>query len=100
LLAGGLYAVLVFAGAALLGFVVVPTLAHRIGWFPIETEAQGTFSLLTLEAVPFLVGFSTVSALALPWMLQRSWPLRVAAYAGTVLAAWLAGAAIAAVMLG
>jgi hypothetical protein len=100
LLAGGLYAVLVFAGAALLGFVVVPTLAHRIGWFPIETEAQATFSLLTLEAVPFLVGFSTVSALALPWMLQRSWPLRVAAYAGTVLAAWLAGAAIAAVMLG
>jgi hypothetical protein len=101
MLAGAaLYAFLVFAGTAVLGFVVVPFVAHRVGWFPIETEAQAAFSLLTLGAVPFLVGLSTVAALAYPWILQRSWPLRVAAYCATALAAWMIGAAISAFLFG
>ena len=101
LLAGAIfYSLLVFLGIATLGFVVAPVIGHATGLFPIETEAQATFSLLTLKAVPLIVGFSTAAAFSYPWILGFSVPLRIAAYGATVLVAWAIGAGIAAVILG
>jgi hypothetical protein len=94
------YAFLVFLGTAVLGFVVAPFAGHAIGLFPIETDAQAAFSLLTLKAVPFLAGASTAAALSYEWVLGFSLPRRFAVYGATVIVAWVTGAAIAAVILG
>ena len=93
------YGVLVFLGATGLGFVVAPALGRASGRFPIETEAEAVFSLLTLKAVPCLAGLSGAAALSYAWVARLSMPRRAAVYATTVLLSWLAGAAIAALLL-
>ena len=50
--------------------------------------------------VPVLFGLSAAAALAYPRLLRFSRPRRVAVYAATVILVWVAGAAVAAVMLG
>lgn len=94
------YGLLVFLGTAGFGFVVAPAIGRISGAFPIATEAEASFSLLTLKAVPFLVGLSAAAALSLPWVRRLRALRRAAVYAGTVLLAWLTGAAIAAAILG
>jgi hypothetical protein len=94
------YGVLVFLGTTGFGFVVAPALGRASGRFPIETEAAAAFSLLTLKAVPCLVGLSGAAALSYAWVARLSIPRRVAMYAATVLLSWLVGAAIAALLLG
>lgn len=94
------YAVLVFLGAAGLGFVVLPTLGYAGGLFAIEAEARGAFSLVTLEAVPFLVGLSGAAALSYDWLATLSIGRRVVVYCATALLVWLSGAAIAVFILG
>jgi hypothetical protein len=94
------YALLVFVGMASLGLVVLPAFAHVVGWFPIETEAEGAFSLVTLKGLPFLVGLSAASALSFEWLSRLSALRRVVVYGITCLAGWLASAAIAAWLLG
>ena len=95
------YGVLVFLGTTGFGFVVAPALGRASGRFPIETEADAVFSLLTLKAVPCLVGLSgAAAALSYAWVARLSVPRRVAVYASTVLLSWLVGAAIAALVLG
>jgi hypothetical protein len=101
LLAGAvLYALLVFLGTAALGFVVAPFAGHATGLFPNETDAQAAFSLVTLKAVPLLLGLSSAAAFSYPWVLGLSLSRRVAVYAATVSGAWVAGAAVAAALLG
>jgi hypothetical protein len=101
LLAGAIgYATLVFLGMAGLGFVVAPAIGRATHLFPIETEADAVFSLLTLKAVPALVGLSTAAAFSYQWVMGLSISHRVVVYCATVILAWVTGAAIAAVMLG
>ena len=92
-----LYGLLVFAGAALIGFVLAPRLAHALGWFPIEVEADAAFSLATLSSVPYLVGLCGASAFLVPWLATLSAARRVAVYVANALVAW--GAAVAATLL-
>jgi len=94
------YALVVFLGTAAIGFVVLPAVGYATGLFAIRAEAEGVFSLLTLKAVPFLVGLSAAAALSFEWLLGLSRFRRVVAYLATTLATWLAGAAVAAVILG
>ena len=94
------YATLVFLGTAGLGFVVAPTVARAAHLFPIETDAEAFFSLLTLKAVPVLAGLSTAAAFSYEKIIRLSLLLRVAVYASTIVLIWALGAAIAAVMLG
>lgn len=94
------YGVLVFLGTAGLGFVVLPAIGYASGPFPIETEANATFSFVTLAAVPFLVGLSAAAALSYEWLMGLSIARRVATYLATAVLAWVAGAAIAAFILG
>lgn len=101
LLAGAsVYGLLVFLGTAGLGFGVLPAVGHAMGLFPIDTEAEAAFSLVTLKAVPLLVGLSAAAALSYQWLTGLSAPPRVAVYVATTVLAWLTGAAIAAVILG
>ena len=96
LLAGAaIYALLVFLGTAGLGFLVLPALGYTTGLFTIDAEAQGAFSLVTLEAVPFLVGLSVLAALSYEWLGTLSLWRRAVVYLATTLLAWAAGAAIA-----
>jgi hypothetical protein len=85
-----LYGLLVFAGAALIGFVLAPLLATATGWFPIEVEARAAFSLATLSAVPYLVGLCAAAAFMLPWIATLSVPRRIGVYAASALAVWVA----------
>jgi hypothetical protein len=94
------YGLLVFAGTALLGFVVAPAIGVATGLFPIDAEAAGFFSFLTLKAAPILAGLSAGAAQSWRWLTGFSIPRRIAVYAATVLVAWITGAAIAAVLLG
>jgi hypothetical protein len=94
------YGLLVFLGAVLLGFVVLPTLAHAAGFFPIDTEARAAFSLVTLQAVPVLAGLSVAATLAYDRLATLPIPWRVAAWLATCLLVWLAGAAVAVAVLG
>ena len=91
------YGLLVFLGAAGLGFGVLPMVARAAG---LDADAEAAFSFLTLKAVPLLVGLSAAAALSYRWLTGLSIPRRVAVYAATTVSAWLAGAAIAAVILG
>ena len=98
LLAGaGVYALLVFCGTAVLGFVLLPAFARAAG---LDADAQGAFSFLTLKAVPFLVGASAAAAFTYPSLTRLSVSRRVVTYVATTACVWLASAAIAAVALG
>jgi hypothetical protein len=94
------YAVLVFAGTALLGFVIAPLLGIASGAFPIEAEAQGIFSLLTLKGIPFLVALGGCSGLLYERWSKRPLPVRIAVFGANVLVVWLIAAATALVILG
>jgi hypothetical protein len=94
------YGFLVFLGTALLGFVALPRLGHATGLFPVDTEAEAAFSMVTLKAVPFLASLSTAAALSYPWLMRHSIAQRLAVYCGTALLAWVAAAAIAVLILG
>ena len=94
------YGLLVFAGTALLGFVVLPPLGYAAGLFAIETDARAAFSLVTLKAVPVMAGLSAAAALSYEWLMRLSLPRRVAAYVATTVLVWLAGAAGAVLALG
>jgi hypothetical protein len=86
------YGLLVFAGTALTGFVVAPLLAHAAGFFPIEVEARAAFSLVTLEAVPWLLGASVTSGFLWPSFAPLPAARRAAVWLANVLVVWLAGA--------
>jgi hypothetical protein len=94
------YALLVFGGAAVLGFVVAPLLGMASGLFPMDTEARAFFSLLTLKGVPYLVGLSAFSSLLHPLFSSHRLRIRVALFGLNVLLAWLIAASIALVILG
>jgi hypothetical protein len=97
LLGATLYGLLVFLGTALLGFAGLPGVGRVAG---LDADAQAAFSFLTLKAVPFLAGLAAAAALSYPWLTRLSVARRAAVYAVTTAFAWLAGAAIAALMLG
>ena len=90
----------VFAGTAVLGFVVAPYLGSATGLFPIDTEAQAFFSLLTLKGVPDLAILSAASSFLYPMGSRRRLGLRVALYVVNVLLAWLVAVSIALALLG
>jgi hypothetical protein len=94
------YSVGVFAGTALLGFVVAPVLGIATGLFPIDTEASAFFSLLTLKGVPDLAILSAASGFLAPALFRRGRGLQVALYAANVLLAWLMAVSIALAVLG
>ena len=94
------YGLLVFLGTALVGFVVAPAIAYTSGLFELETDAQATFSLITLKAVPFLVGLSAAAAATYDLLSRLSAARRVAIYFATMLLTWLTGAAVAVLVLG
>lgn len=98
-LGAALYGALVFAGAAILGFVVAPWLAVATGLMPIDVEARGLFSMITLKGMPFLLGLSAASAVV-PGPSRRGALARAALYVANVVLAWLAAAAIALARLG
>ncbi|MGH7290389.1 MAG: hypothetical protein ACREJT_04215 [Myxococcota bacterium] len=94
------YGLLVFAGAATLGFVVAPALGIASGLFSIDAEARGFFSLLTLKGVPYLVGLSAVSGLAYRTLAARRPLVRASLLGLNVLVVWVAGASAALLILG
>ena len=95
------YGFLVFLGTAGLGFVVLPTVGHATGLFPVDTEAEAAFSMVTLKAVPFLASLSTAAGLSYyQWLEQISVARRLAVYFATTLLAWVTAAAIAVFILG
>jgi len=94
------YGLSVFIGTAVLGFVVAPFIAFESGLFPIQSDAEAVFSFLTLRAFPLLFGLSVGAALSYEWASALSRFRRVAAYLGTVLIAWILGAAFAVWALG
>lgn len=98
-LLASLYGLAVFAGAAVIGFVLAPLLAVATGWFAIAVEAQAAFSLATLSSVPYLVGLCAAAAFMLPWVATLSVPRRVGVYVASALVAWL-GAVGATLLLG
>ena len=93
------YGVLVFLGTACTGFVLAPFLAHAAGFFPIEVEARSVFSLLTLKAMPWLLGASVTSGFAYTELARLPPARRLAAWLANVLLVWAAGAAAAALLL-
>jgi len=98
ILAGAIvYGLFVFLGAAGLGFAVLPAVGRAAG---IDNEAEAALSLLTLKAVPLLMGLSAAATLSYESLARFSLPRRAAAYAATILLAWLTGAAVAAALLG
>jgi hypothetical protein len=98
--ASTVYGLLVFAGAAVLGFVVAPFLGIASGLFPIDTESRAFFSLLTLKGVPYLAALSVLSGMAYPSFSQRGLRFRAMLLLINVLVAWLVGASIALAILG
>jgi hypothetical protein len=95
-----IYGVLVFLGTAGLGFVLLPAIAIAAGLFTIEAEARGAFSLVTLKAVPVLAGLSAAAALSYEWLVVLPLGRRVVVYSATTFLVWVAGAAVAVVILG
>jgi hypothetical protein len=94
------YGVLIFVGTAGLGFVGLPAVVYAAGLFPIETEATGALSLVTLKAVPFLVSLSAAAAVSYEWLVGFTIARRAAIYLATVVLVWIAGAACAVFILG
>jgi hypothetical protein len=92
------YGALVFGGTALLGFVLAPALAHAAGLFAIDVEARAFFSLLTLQAVPYLFGLSVGSGFAYERLRGlRRWK-RAGAYVSNTALAWGLGVALGALL--
>ena len=77
------YGLLVFVGTAGFGFVILPAIAIAAGLFTIEAEARGAFSLVTLKAVPVLVGLSAAAALSYEWLVGLPLGRRVVVYSAT-----------------
>ena len=94
-----LHGLLVFVGAALLGFIVAPLVGIAAGLFSIDAEARAFFSLLTLKGVPYLLGLSMLSALLHRPLSTRRLPARVGLLGVNVLAVWLVAVSIALVIL-
>lgn len=94
------YGAAVFAGMLLLGFVLAPWLGVATGLFAIDVESQGFFSMLTLKAMPYLVGLGVFSAGLYPRLAPRPLAQRLAGYALNAALGWLAGAGIALWLLG
>ena len=94
------YGLVVFLGTAAIGFVGMPAIAYAAGLFTLETEAQATFSLVTLKAVPFLVGLSAAAAATYDLLARLSVARRIAIYLATTLLTWVTSAAIAVFILG
>jgi hypothetical protein len=94
------YVLLVFIGAALLGFVVAPALGTATGIFSIDVESQSFFSLLTLKGVPYLAALSILSALVYQRFSRIRFPGRVILLILNIVVAWLVSASIALVILG
>ena len=96
----GVHGLLVFVGAALLGFVVAPFVGLVSGLFPIESDSRSFFSLLTLKGVPYFVGLSTLSAAVHIRFAGRRLRFRAGLLVLNILATWLIGASIALAILG
>jgi hypothetical protein len=94
------YGVLVFVGAALLGFVVLPFLGVKSGLFAIDADSYAFFSLLTLKGVPFLVVLSILSSLLYQRVSERQLGFRATLLAVNAFLAWMVGASIALAILG
>lgn len=94
------YGLAVFAGTALLGFVVAPWLGIAGGLFPVEAEGRAFFSMLTLKGVPYLMLLAALSSLAYPVLAAQTPPRRILLYGVNVLVAWLIAASIALAILG
>lgn len=99
-LGSAIYGLLIFVGAAILGFVVAPLLGIASGFFPIEAEARGFFSLLTLKGVPYILALSVGSGIFYPALSGCRVSLRVALYCLNVVFVWLVAASIAFAILG
>jgi hypothetical protein len=99
-LGSAVYGVLIFVGVAAFGFVVAPALGIACGLFPIEADARGLFSLLTLKGVPYILALSMGSAILHHAMRRRRPLLQIALYGLNVLLVWVVAAAIALAMLG
>ena len=99
-IACSLYGLLVFLGTALLGFVVLPLLGMASGYFTIDAEARGAFSMLTLKAVPYLAGLSILSGVLYRRISERRLRTRAALLAANVVVVWLIGASISLAILG
>jgi hypothetical protein len=95
-----LHGVLVFAGSALLGFVVAPRLGVASGLFAIDAESAAFFSLLTLKGVPFLTALSLGSGLVYPALAARRMPVRALLLVVNALLVWLIAAGAALAILG
>jgi len=96
----GIYSLLVLGGAAVLGFVVAPQLAAASGFFPIDADARGFFSLVTLKGAPYLVGLGILSALVYPRLSSRPTLVRAMLLCLNILVAWSIAASIALATLG
>jgi hypothetical protein len=94
------YGLLVFVGAAVVGFVVMPLLGMRSGLFAIEAEAYAFFSLLTLKGVPYLIALGILSGLLHQRMSERPLWFWATLLGVNVFVAWLVGASIAFAILG
>lgn len=94
------YGFLVLLGAALNGFVAAPAIACAAGLFTIHTDAQATFSFLTLKAIPFLWGLSVLAALSYGWVARLSLRHRALSYGVSTFFVWVSGPAIAGFILG
>jgi len=93
------YVLLVFIGAALLGFAIAPALGTATGIFSIDVESQSFFSLLTLKGVPYLAALSILSALLYQPLSRLRFLRRVALSILNVVVAWLVAVSIALVIL-
>jgi hypothetical protein len=99
-LGSAVYALLVLAGIALVGFVVAPWLGTAVGLFAIDTESAAFFSWLTLKGSPYWGGLGVLSGPLYGSLASRGTGMRIVLYAANVALAWLAGAGIAYFELG
>lgn len=94
------YALVVLAGAAVLGLVVAPWLAFTTGMIPIEADARAAFSWLVLRGFPWILGLSVASAIVCDATSARPLPVRAGVLVANVVAVWLVGSALALARLG
>jgi len=94
------YVLLVFTGAAFLGFAIAPALGTATRIFSIDVESQSFFSLLTLKGAPYLAALSILSALVYQPLSRLRFLSRVAFSILNMVVAWLVAVSIALVLLG
>jgi hypothetical protein len=99
-LAPALFVLTVFAGALVLGLVVLPVLGAASGMFVSATDAQAFFSFATLKGVPVIFGASILSVLVHPFVKHHGFVGRVGWTALDIVICWSAAAAYALVRLG